>query len=104
MASRRNVRARCPFGRAMFLQPDAGQIAIGAAPVEASGGLGVVLTTYSFFGAANHGANAERVVRRIAMLRDARNLPRMTNFGVLPSLVEEARLVSIGDHEPMDGL
>ncbi|HVH44221.1 MAG TPA: hypothetical protein VM925_17840, partial [Labilithrix sp.] len=93
-----------PMGRFTLLEPTARQIALGAAPLESVSGLGVVVTTYSFFGAEDPQANAARVMNRLAEERAARRLPPATSYGGLPSLVNEARLVNAGQREPMAAL
>jgi hypothetical protein len=93
-----------PLGRLTLLEPNAQRIAIGAAPPDSTGGLGVVVTTYSFFGAEDHQANSARVMQRLADERAARHLPPLTALGDLPALVNEARLVNAGKREPMAAL
>lgn len=92
-----------PMGRFTLLEPGARQIAIGPTPLEGSG-LGVVITTYSFFGAEDHQANATRVMNRLAQHRAARGLAPASAFGDVPGLVDEARLVHAGQREPMAAL
>lgn len=92
------------MGRFTLLRPDARPIAIGAAPVESVGGLGVVVTNYSLFGGDDHQANATRVIQRITQERAARHLPPAATFGDLPALVNEAKLVNAGQREPMAAL
>lgn len=92
-----------PMGRFTLLAPGARQIAVG--PTTAAGaGLGVVITTYSFFGAEDAQANAKRVMTHIAEGRAARGLAPATALGDLPALVDAARLVNAGQREPMAAL
>ncbi|MBX3205734.1 MAG: hypothetical protein KF764_11745 [Labilithrix sp.] len=92
-----------PMGRFTLLVPEARQIAVGPTTAEGAG-LGVVITTYSFFGAEDDQANATRVMNRIAQERAARGLAPATAFGNLPGLVNAARLVNAGKREPMAAL
>ncbi len=93
-----------PMGRFTLLQADTRQIAVGAAPADSAGGLGVVITSYAFFGAENHDANAARVMTNLGKARAARRLPPVKVLGALPALSEEARLVNAGKHAPMEAL
>jgi hypothetical protein len=92
-----------PMARFVLLRPEARQVAIGATSAE-GGGLGVVATTYSFFGAENHQASSTRVFERLAQERAARRLPPITALPDMPSLVDQARLVHAGQREPMAAL
>lgn len=93
-----------PLGRFVLLRPDARQVAIGATSAEGGGGLGILVSTYSFFGAEDHQANAARVLDRLAQERAARKLPPPTALPDMPSLVAQTRLVHSGQREPMAAL
>lgn len=93
-----------PMGRLTLLDPTAQQIAIGSAPTESLGGLGVVVTTYTMFGSEDHQADVERVMLRLSQERAARRLPPIPTLGNLPTLADEARLVNAGQREPMAAL
>ena len=92
-----------PMGRFVLLRPDARQVAIGTTSAD-GGGIGVLVTTYSFFGAEDHRASSARVLDRLAQERAARRLPPVTALPDMPSLVDQARLVNAGQREPMAAL
>lgn len=93
-----------PMARFVLLRPDARQVAIGSTSAEGGGGVGILVSTYSFFGAEDHRADAARVLDRLAQERAARRLPPPSALPVLPSLAEQARLVNAGQREPMAAL
>lgn len=91
-----------PLGRSTLLEPNARQIAIGA--THTPGGVGAIVTTYSFFGAEDALANAQRVLARVVRERASRGLPKPASMGQLASLSVEATAVRAGEREAMEGL
>jgi uncharacterized protein YkwD len=93
-----------PLGRFTMLGPDARQIAVGAHPVEGNGGLAAIVTTYAFFEASDHSADADALFARLNAARTQRGLPPATRIPKLQSLAEQAGLVNAGKCEVMDAL
>jgi hypothetical protein len=93
-----------PGGRHALLDPHARQIAIGAAPPGEFGGVGAVVTTYSFFEGNDPAAEAKKVLAHLATLRAQQGLAPPSPIAGLEGLASQARLVGGGRAEPMAAL
>jgi hypothetical protein len=93
-----------PMGRYTMLQPNARQIAVGAAPTATVGGIGAVVTTYDLFGGDDHKADAARVLQHLARVRAARSLPQPVAMQGQKTLATEAALVNAGKKDADDAL
>jgi hypothetical protein len=93
-----------PIGRLVLLSPGAQEIAIGAADVGAVDGLAALITTYSFFGSADHNAEKTRLLQRLRDHRAARRLPQARFITGLTNLAAQARLVHEGKKDPGEAL
>lgn len=93
-----------PSARTTLLSPEASQIAVGAPPFDRVGGLGMVATTYSFFGSYDHRADAQRIFDRLTGARLSQNLPKPQRIPQTPELASQAKLAATGRRDPMDAL
>lgn len=93
-----------PIGRYTMLEANARQIAIGVAPPSTFGGIGAVVTTYQFFGGADHRADVAKVVDRIARTRVARGLPQPAVLQGMVGLGQQATLVNAGQKDAAEAL
>ena len=93
-----------PMGRYTMLEGGARQIAIGVAPPSSMGGVGAVVTTYQFFGGADHRADAARVFDLLKRTRTARGLPAPAALADTKAMALEATLVNRGEKEAYEAL
>lgn len=91
-----------PTTRTMLLEPDATQVAIGAAPPEIVGGMGVVMTLYELFDPRNRLAEEAAIYQRLGRARAGRSLPPLTSLPEMPSLERAIALVQSGQMSPRD--
>jgi hypothetical protein len=92
-----------PSGRSVLLSSDTAAIAFGATVNRGVGGLGVVATTYKFFGADECAKAKESFLDTLGKARAARGVPPVVLMNSAP-LVEQAN--EIRDHlkHPQDAL
>ena len=94
-----------PFGRMVLLDPEARSIAIG--PVVPAGdlqALGAVVTTYALFESPDHERDSARIFEKVEAARKALGKPLLSRIQGGRELAREARLVQLGEREPMDAL
>jgi hypothetical protein len=93
-----------PSGRTALLDPRAQAVALGVAPEGIASGVGIVATTYAFFGAEDHEADAKAVYLRFKELREDRGCPSPSRYKTSPGLGMRAKLVTANRAEPYDVL
>jgi hypothetical protein len=93
-----------PMGRHTLLDPQARALAVGPLPTRDAGGVGALVTSYAFFGSADHRADVTRVHARLARERRARGVPVHARVAASQAVRAEAARVHAGKREAMSGL
>ncbi len=93
-----------PSSRISLFDKSSTKIAIGTSPPQTLGGLGAVVTTYSFFDNPDHSAEANVLFARIAKARAERGLPPPSRMPRTEALAASALHLARNETSPKEAL
>ncbi len=93
-----------PSSRLCIFAKDARQVAIGVSALGTLGGVGAVVSTYSFYESDDHTEDAQRYMARVAKARLEKGLSKPDRWGSGPGLKAQVAKLHRGELSPTEAL